>query len=130
MQHNRLARVQLRPFDLLVFVLGVMAIGVSIYFTTSVRGGVPEVEVRSPAGVWLYPLKNDLLLPPVGPEGTCVIAIEARTVRVLSSDCPKMICLQTGRISLPGQWIGCLPHQVFIRILGGREEGAMDAVAY
>jgi hypothetical protein len=49
-------------------------------------------------------------------------------VQVISSPCPEKICVKTGRISKPGQWIACLPNRVFISIRGRRSEQP-DAVS-
>ncbi len=91
----------------------------------------PSVLIQAPTGEWIYPLSQDRLFSEAGPPGTCVVSIRAGTVRVLSSDCPLMICIQTGAVSRPGEWIACLPHQVFIRISGSpaRQDQA-DAVAF
>jgi hypothetical protein len=57
-----------------------------------------------------------------GPLGDTVVVIENGSVRVVSSPCPEKICIKTGRISKPGQWIACLPNKVFISIRGRRSE--------
>ena len=62
----------------------------------------PSVLIQAPAGSWIYPLSQDRLFSDAGPPGTCVVSIRAGEVRVLSSDCPRMICIQTGAVSRPG----------------------------
>ena len=90
-----------------------------------------SVLIQSPAGKWIFPLSTDSVFSDAGPAGTCVISIRSGTVRVLSSDCPRMVCIQTGAVSRPGAWIACLPHQVFIRVTGGQAEpDREDAVAF
>ncbi len=120
-------RFILRPFDIVAVAIALAVTGIATYLAAPLwNGGELTVEVRAPAGTWLYPLETDLLLPPVGGAGICAIVIESGTVRVTSSDCPNKICIQMGRISRSGQWIACLPHQVFIRIIGETQKDAAD----
>ncbi len=115
------------------FDFAALALSLGIVFFLSVRvygGGMPRepsVLIQAPTGSWIFPLSKDLEFSDTGPAGSCVIAIHSGSVRVLASDCPLMICIQTGAISRPGEWIACLPHQVFIRIDGSRAEAATDS---
>ncbi|HAZ22461.1 MAG TPA: hypothetical protein DHD79_07815 [Firmicutes bacterium] len=47
-------------------------------------------------------------------------------IRVIHSDCPEQVCVQTGWISNPGQSIVCLPNQTMIKLSG---EGGPDAIS-
>jgi hypothetical protein len=89
----------------------------------------PSVLIQAPTGKWIYPLAKDLEFSGAGPAGSCVISIHSGSARVASSSCPLNICIQTGPISRPGEWIACLPHRVFIRITGAAE-APIDAVAF
>ncbi len=44
-----------------------------------------------------------------------------RTIRVLESNCPDKICVNTGAVSRDGQSIACLPNHVIIKI--GNDKG-------
>ncbi|MFQ5866912.1 MAG: NusG domain II-containing protein [bacterium] len=46
------------------------------------------------------------------------IEVKEGRIRVLKSDCPQKICVQTGWISKPGQTIICVPNKVLIEIVG------------
>jgi hypothetical protein len=48
---------------------------------------------------------------------------------VVSSQCPNQICVRQGKISRPGQWIACLPNDIFIRI-SGQTDAPVDMVSY
>ena len=76
------------------------------------------VNIKAPSGEWIFPLKDDLYFDGLGPAGFCVISIRSGSIKVASSDCPRKICIQSGNISKPGQWIACLPHKIFIQIQG------------
>jgi hypothetical protein len=129
------SRVRIRALDITIFILALLVVGL-ISFQTYVRGGgTPEITIEA-AGVpaadrgasalaeqqWIYPLDARTTLRVPGPLGDTVIVIEEGSVRVLSSPCPEKICIKTGRISKPGQWIACLPNRIFISIRGRRSE--------
>lgn len=43
------------------------------------------------------------------------------------SDCPDKVCINTGKLSLVGQWAACLPNSTVIKITG--ENGKADTVS-
>ena len=70
-----------------------------------------------------------MIFSDAGPDGTCVIAIQDDTVRVTESNCPQNICIRQGIISKPGDWLACVPHKVFVQIVGNQSTGP-DEVSY
>jgi len=128
------SRVRIRALDIVIFLLALLLIGF-ISLQTYARGrGTPEITISGAARgagqgaaqgaeqQWIYPLDTELTLRVPGPLGETVVVIEDGAVRVISSPCPEKICVKTGRISKPGQWIACLPNRVFISIQGRRSE--------
>jgi hypothetical protein len=126
------SRVRIRALDIIIFLLALIIIGL-ISLQTYARGrGTPEITISS-AGQgteqqWIYPLDGEATLRVPGPLGETVVVIKDGAVQVISSPCPEKICVKTGRISKPGQWIACLPNRVFISIRGRRSEQP-DAVS-
>ncbi len=43
---------------------------------------------------------------------------------------PLQICVQKGRISQAGEWLACLPNEVFIRIEGSTSADGVDGQAF
>ena len=122
-------KVRIKVMDVLAFLLSfvaIMAVGMRVY-------GQPDQDpvalITSPEGQWIFPLSTERVFTPVGLEDGCVVAFQAGSVRVLRSDCPEQICVRTGSISRPGQWIACVPHRVFIEIKG-KEKNPVDAVNF
>jgi hypothetical protein len=131
------SRVRIRGLDICIFLFALLIIGL-ISLQSYVRGrGTPEIMIEA-AGVpaadmsgeqqWIYPLDADETVRVPGPLGDTVVVIQDGTVEVVSSPCPQKICIKTGRISKPGQWIACLPNRVFISIRG-REKEQPDAIS-
>ena len=125
------SRVRIRALDISIFVIALLVIGL-ISFQTYVRGGgTPEIMIEAASDgdavalaeqQWIFPLDTQTTLRVPGPLGETVVVIEEGSVRVVSSPCPEKICIKTGRISKPGQWIACLPNRIFISIRGRRSE--------
>jgi hypothetical protein len=131
------SRVRFKALDIAIFLSALLVIGLISLQTYVKGGGTPQIMIEA-AGVpaagapaadagdgqqWIYPVdapRTTLRVP--GPLGETVVVIEDGTVRVTSSPCPEKICVKTGRISKPGQWIACLPNRVFISIRGRRSE--------
>jgi hypothetical protein len=121
-------RVRIRVLDVLIFLLALLIIGL-IAVRTYVRGeGTPQVTVSGVGEKWIYPLDSEATLKVPGPLGETVVVIRDGAVQVESSPCPEKICVKTGKISKPGQWIACLPNRVFISI-GGRSKDQPDAIS-
>jgi hypothetical protein len=124
-------RLRFKALDIVIFLFALLVIGL-ISLQSYVRGGgTPEITIEAagaPAAAasgeqqWIYPLDARATLRVPGPLGETVVVIEDGSVRVVSSPCPEKICIKTGRISKPGQWIACLPNRVFISIRGRRSE--------
>ena len=62
--------------------------------------------------------------------GNLDIEISEGGVRVLKSDCPHQICVQTGRITRPTQTIVCVPNHILIEIEGVPGSAEYQAVSY
>lgn len=85
-------------------------VGGTLTDTLPLKQSAYEVTIEGGAGV------NRLLVEPDG-------------VRVAYADCASQVCVHTGKITVPGQMIACLPHRLLIRLTGGEEESEVDAVA-
>lgn len=72
-----------------------------------------------------YPLSRDTSVT-IGKEAYNVITIEDGKVFVSDANCGDHTCIHTGKISLQGQQIICLPHELVIEVTGG-EHSELDA---
>ena len=81
----------------------------------------------------MLPLDKDAELVVATSLGTNTVVVENGSVRMAEADCPHGDCLRQTPISRPGEQIICLPHELWIEILGdGADAGEMDvdAVGY
>ncbi|WGK69419.1 NusG domain II-containing protein [Candidatus Haliotispira prima] len=122
---------ELRPGDWLLL-CGLSFLAFSAWqWNRKAEGKRLIVEVSQEGQRSLYPLDKDLRLTLQNAEGKQVMLIEIRDdkVWVREADCPLQYCVQRGAIQNTGQWIACLPNQVFIRMLtagSGPEEANGD----
>jgi hypothetical protein len=128
------SRVRFKALDIAIFIFTLLVIGVISLRIYAGGRGIPQIMIEAagapaapgtapgPAQQWIYPLDAEATVRIPGPLGETVVEIEDGSVRVISSPCPEKICVKTGRISKPGQWIACLPNRVFISIQGRKSE--------
>lgn len=119
----------IRVGDIIIFLLAVALIIGSFSFYSTISGK-PEVRVKSGAGESIYDLSVDTQATFKGPVGETTIEIRGGQVHVSESDCRNKVCISAGWISSPGEWIICLPNNVFVRIEGSLEEGSPDDTSF
>ncbi len=122
--------MRFRPLDILVVTV---ALAATVFVSSAVlgsRSGEISVRVSSPGGEWAYPLSTDREVDAKGPLGTTIVSIKAGRVSVETSPCPNQTCVLAGSIDRGGQWVACLPNQVFVRLEGGVRAEALDGATF
>ncbi|MBN2738009.1 MAG: NusG domain II-containing protein [Spirochaetales bacterium] len=122
-------RISLKLFDFFSFGLALFVLLFSIIINFSGSGSDLTLLVKTREADYVYDLKENRELVFEGPLGDTVIEIKDKMLRVLRSPCPEQICVNSGWISHQGQWLGCLPNQVFLS-LEGKVENEVDAYSY
>ncbi|NLJ45770.1 MAG: NusG domain II-containing protein [Treponema sp.] len=107
----------------------VVLAALSVVFLSSLgavdAAGEPRVVIADSTGQeWIYPLDADREIGIRGPLGTTTVHIHDGGVAIESSPCPNQTCVAAGFINQPGQWVACLPNQVFVRVEGGSDDGS------
>ncbi|MFA5468683.1 MAG: NusG domain II-containing protein [Sphaerochaetaceae bacterium] len=120
---------KVRLGDVIIFLLATLLIVFSFTFYKGLSGR-PEVRVRADGGEWVYDLAADTTATFKGPVGETTIEIKEGRVRVVDSDCKNKVCIAAGWISSPGQWIICLPNNVFVRLEGSLKGGTIDDLSF
>ncbi len=121
-------RIQLKGLDLAALAAALAVIALVSVRAYGLRSGAAVVHLKAPGGEWVFPLDQDRTLSVRGPLGDTVVELRGGQARVLSSPCTEKICVRTGAIARPGQWIACLPNRVFLDIQGSGR--AADAVSF
>jgi hypothetical protein len=121
--------IRVTALDVAAFALALAVVALVAVRVYAGRGGAPVVHLRGPREEWIFPLDSDRSVAVPGPLGETVVEIRRGEVRVLSSPCREKICIKSGAIARPGQWIACLPNRVFIDIQGDARE-KVDAYSF
>ena len=99
---------------LISVILCIALIAVGIILLTRREGNVAVVEVNGER-IGEYSLSKDGKFPLNG--GTNILVIEDGMAYIEWADCPKQVCVNTGRISSVGQLISCAHHKLVVVIL-------------
>jgi len=75
-----------------------------------------------------FNLNENKLIICHGPIGETVIQIQDGKARVLRSDCPNQICVNSGTIDRAGQIIVCVPNKVLLKIQGDKKMQSLDVI--
>lgn len=119
----------LRPLDILAIVLSIAV--VTAVSVQAAGGGVQgsQVQVESPEGTFVYALSQQVSASVEGPLGHTHFEVVDGQVRVTDSPCRDKICIAGGAIGRTGEWVACLPNQVFVRVIAG-EDAPFDAQTF
>lgn len=102
-----------------------------IIFLNKTSNTMPYVKITAQNNTFLYDLQTPNTITIEGPVGQTIITINNNQVDVLESPGYKQICVNAAPISQNGQWLACLPNQVFIRIHGkNKKENPIDGVSF
>ena len=124
-------KIQLKVLDYVVIALSTTITLVCAFAVYSGSQGKTSVSIEGKYGSWLFLLDGtDETVSVEGPLGDTVLKIEDGTVKVLSSPCINQTCVSAGKIHRHGQWLACLPNEVFVSINSEAPEGELDALAW
>ncbi len=120
-------KVTVHRTDVAVLTLTAIAAVLCLVWYFFPRSSGAVATVTTPAGETRYSLSKPAQFTVAGANGLSVtVQIEAGRVRVLHSDCPDKVCVNSGWLSQNGQAAVCVPAAVSVRVEGGST--AIDGV--
>jgi hypothetical protein len=121
--------MKLKALDFFAILLSLLVIGAFSLSAYAGKHNARDVVVEASGARWIYPLGVDREERIKGPLGDTVVIIKGGQAFVEDSPCPDKLCEHMPAVSLPGQWIACLPNRVFVRVRG--ESGQdIDELSY
>ena len=124
------SKLPLKPFDFVAVALSViLTLGSALYIYAKPNNKV-EVVIQGSGKVWVYPIDAEEKLEVAGPLGTTVIRISSGEVWFEDSPCDNKTCVGSGHIHEFGQWVACLPNNVFAVIEGGENDSKLDSYTW
>jgi hypothetical protein len=113
-------------FDALIIAL--LTAAAAVFFPIVNNSRADEIAVvRDNRTIATYTLAPDRMVSIKGAIGPMELEIKNKSIRVVSSTCPKQICLDAGAIRRAGQQIICSPNHILIEIVSLHKDGP-DAV--
>ncbi len=128
--NGKTLRQRLTPFDRKLVLL--LALLVLFSFLLPLRQELGERVLVSSGDQVLFtaPLSLEQLVELSGPLGVTRLQIAHGGVRVLSSPCPRKICIGMGEARNRGDLLACVPNRLVVRITGGAEKrGSYDLLS-
>jgi len=115
--------------DILLVLAVLVLAGCFWLYSSFGRAAGAEVVVEVD-GEELYrlPLSEDTRLNIASGERYNVLVISGGEVSVEDASCPDHVCVRSGKVSLDGQTIVCLPNKTVVTVVGGAEN-ELDGVA-
>lgn len=119
----------LKPLDFAVFIFALALVIYSVVFVKKSGDSRKYVVINSYDKEFIYDLSKDGVYEIEGIIGDSIIEIKDGEAFFVDSPCPNKTCVQSHAVKNGGDWIACLPNQVFLHIEAKDEEKA-DAVAF
>lgn len=110
----------------IILILFVLVLFALILVIKPAANGNSYVEIKTPEGVYIYPLTEDRSLSFDGLIGKSYIEIKDGKAFFTSSPCPGKNCISEGSISESNAFCACLPNGISITVTG---DNSVDAVS-
>lgn len=106
------------PAAILLFIIFIIS---AVFFTNAKKAEATHAEVSVDGNVFLtidLSANSEYSEIPIDNEYNTVIAYEKNKIWIKSSGCENQICVNTGKISVPGSSIVCIPARLVITVKG------------
>ncbi len=126
---TNLCKAHARPLDILIFAVALLAVIGASLLVLGRHSGARYVQISGEEGEWIAPFDEDAEYRISGPIGITHVHIHNGQAAIVESPCANQLCVLSGAISEPDQWVACLPNKVFVHITssGTTDQGAIDA---
>ncbi|MCL2704697.1 MAG: NusG domain II-containing protein [Spirochaetaceae bacterium] len=126
--------IKFKAADIIAILLCLIVAFVAIYIIYGNYSPPELLEISYRDGTLVYPLSQDKDIYVKGPRGNSTIIIKSKQAYFQYSPCPDKLCVKSGDLVKSGEWAGCLPNMIFIRIIGEEkvktENEKIDALSY
>jgi hypothetical protein len=118
-----------KPFDFVAigFAVALTAGSGVMVYGRGKKDAKPQVLIQGPTQSWVFPIDAEETVNVRGPLGDTVVRVHGGEAWVLSSPCDNQVCVAGGHINADGQWVACLPNEVFLMVEGSGNSQDFDA---
>lgn len=107
-----------------VLAITIAAVAIVSLLVLRARGGTENAGIArvtdGDGNTYELPLDTDATKTVTTSLGTNVVEVSGGRVRVREADCPNQDCVNQGWIDSSSQQIVCLPHKLYVDIVGGQ----------
>ena len=123
--------MNIRIFTFYDFILILLLIGASLFSIPYLHGAQPSTLIiyKDNNKYAQYPLNENREITVNGHQGPMIIEILNGRTRIVSSSCPKQICVNYGYINKSFQQLICVPNHILIEIQSKNGNSMFDAIA-
>ena len=107
--------------DIVIIILAVGLTTVSAFTSYIKPKNTIQVMIEGPSQRWIFPLDTEETVSVKGPLGNTVVRIHGNEVWVDSSPCDNQTCVAMGHAKSRGDWVACLPNNVFFIVEGSND---------
>jgi len=123
-------RSKIKILDIVIIIFAAAVIIFSIYFVYAPPRGRTLVYIQGAKEQWYYPANAQETVTVNGVIGGTVIKIDGGRAWIDSSPCGNKTCAAAGFLTRQGQWAACLPNNVLLMLIGGKEDENIDSIAW
>jgi hypothetical protein len=111
-------RFPVKALDIVMIFLALGLTGFSAFAVYVKPENTTQVLINGSGREWLFPLDaNETVVVP-GPLGNTIVRIQDNRAWVESSPCTNQVCVAAGHVHGQGEWVACLPNNVFLMVEG------------
>ncbi|MDR0759008.1 MAG: NusG domain II-containing protein [Treponema sp.] len=111
-------KVPLKALDIVVILLALGLTGFSAFTVYGKPRDTTRVVINGSGREWVFPLDADETVAVPGPLGNTIVRIQDNQAWVESSPCTNQVCVAAGHVHQRGEWVACLPNNVFLMVEG------------
>jgi hypothetical protein len=111
-------RFPVKVMDIVVVLLALGLTGFSAFAVYVQPENTSQVVINGSGQEWIFPLDANERVEVPGPLGNTIVRIEDNQAWVESSPCTNQVCVAAGHVHAQGDWVACLPNNVFLMVEG------------
>jgi hypothetical protein len=111
-------RFPVKGLDFVMILLALGLTGVSAFAAYVKPRNTAQILINGSDREWVFPLDADERVVVPGPLGDTIVRIHDKQAWVESSPCANQVCVAAGHVTAQGEWVACMPNNVFLMIEG------------
>jgi hypothetical protein len=116
-----MGKLSIKITDIIIIILALGLTSFSAFVSYLKPKSAIQVQIEGSGQRWIFPLDAEETISVNGPLGNTVIRIHENQAWVEFSPCNNQTCVAMGQGKSNGDWVACLPNNVFFIIKGSND---------